>query len=538
MSTPENERIEEQSEPIDEQSTIFSNPAHFNDAPRTVKNRSVKKLVISAVCCALVLGLTIGSYIIIKKIPDKNSQQQQQGNAIQSNSVQVLNTNTLDVKEITVKNENTTFTIRPNIRETDGEQTTEWTVDGVKSKYTDSDAIKSIADVVLLLEASEKVKTEDGIKPEDIDKQFGFDKPNITAKVVTKDEANSYTVYFGDNAPAQLGIYCKVSNKQEVYIVSDDTVLTLQAEVTDFAVTTGFAGAENNSKTASCFENGSITKFDYITVNGTAYKNTLKVEMQNDDSINAYFAYQITSPGKRIADDTKVEQLLECFENGIMSYGAYCFEPTKADLKKYKLDKPEYTVTISLNGQKTAFSFSQASETYYALIDESKEMIHKIPIAYLPIAENTLEDYYSSFIILEMLSGLDGMQVNTPDGKIYNFDLKFTAANEDKGVESDKYQAFYNGKELDIENFKRYYTKLISLTAISYDYKTGLKEAARITLKHSANTRDVVMIFREYSAGRYQVEVDGTFMGLITATEFNKLMDDTPKVAAGKTVTE
>jgi hypothetical protein len=129
------------------------------------------------------------------------------------------------------------------------------------------------------------------------------------------------------------------------------------------------------------------------------------------------------------------------------------------------------------------------------------------------------------------------MSVVTPDKKTYNFDLKYTAADDEKDIKQ-KYQAFYNGKELEIDNFKRYYQKLIALTPISYESKSGLKTAAKITLKHSANIKDVVLTFKKYSSQRYQVELDGIPMGLITASAFNELMEDTPKVAKGETISE
>ncbi|MBR5011743.1 MAG: hypothetical protein IKY12_04220, partial [Clostridia bacterium] len=68
--------------------------------------------------------------------------------------------------------------------------------------------------------------------------------------------------------------------------------------------------------------------------------------------------------------------------------------------------------------------------------------------------------------------------------------------------------------------------------------KSGLKTVAKITLKHSANIQDVVLTFKKYSSQRYQVELDGIPMGLITASAFNELMEDTPKVAKGETINE
>ncbi len=521
MSTPENEKIE------NAESTIFSNPSHYNDEPRVVKATSNRKIIVSVICAVLALSIAIGGYFaVVNLLPEIN----EEGEALSGLSVSVLNISAAEVKSISVKNETTPFVMIPNVSETDGEQETEWTLEGINKAYTESDAIGDVADILLKLTAVQEVKDASG--------DYGFDKVKISADIVMKDDSKSYTVAFGDTAPANMGMYCRLSNSDKIYIVSSDNVLKLQSEPTDFAITTGFAALTSNSQTADCFKDGQIADFDYIGVTGSEYASPLKIEIQNDDAINAYFAYKITKPMERIANDEKVAELLSCFEGGISSQGAYCFEPTAADLKKYKLDNPEFTVTISLNGEKTSFSFSCISDTHCALIDESKDMIHKIPISNLPLANNKIEDYYSTFIMLEAMSGIDEVITKTPDGKVYPFRLQYTPKDEDKGIDEDKYQAFYGGNELDIANFKRYYSKLISLSPISYDYKTGLKTEAEITLKHTDNTPDTVLTFKKYSSGRYQVELNGIPMGLITATEFKEIMDDTPLVAENKTINE
>ncbi len=525
MSFSENDNLELNEDMRESESTIFADPAHYNDEPRSKPKKSRFSPIVKVLAVVLCVGIAVGAYFAIDKLVPEPEEKEED-----SIVIDVIKASSAYVREIKIKNENSEYRILPKTTQTDGESSTEWTLDGVDSTYTASSAIEDVADAVLDLDAVREIADTSG--------DFGFDDPSVVAEIVGDGESlQSYTVTIGDAAPADLGCYCKISGKDEVYIISSDIMLTLQADPIDFAVTTGYTGAEQNSKSSSCFVDGAISTFDYISISGAQYNKPLTIKPQTDESINAYFSYIITSPTKRIADDEQVAVLLSCFESGISSVGAYSYNTTVENLKKYRLDKPDFVVTISLNGQKNTFKFSKVDDLYCALLDGSTNMIHKIPISTLSISQNNVEDYYSSFIILETLSGLSQMKVKTPDGKQYSFDLKYTAADAENDIEQ-KYQAFYKGKELDIANFKRYYQKLIALTPISYENKTGLKTAATITLVHTGGTDDVVLTFRKYSSARYQVELDGIPMGLITATAFNELMADTPKVANGQTVNE
>ena len=526
MSFPENENKQIGSEGGEFESTIFADPEHYNDKPREATPKGKKPIIVRAVALVLALGIAVGGYFAIDRLIPEEKEPQESGGI----ATDVLTVDTAYIQSVSIKNENTQYTILQKRVESADASETLWSIKGIKSDYTDSSMVEKVVDKIANIDAL-RTLTDDG-------RDFGFQNAAITVEVKGDGEkVKDYTVTFGDNAPADMGCYCKISGDEKVYIVDKDVALELQKEPIEFAVTTGYKGVTPTLDNAEYFSDGRIFNFDYISVSGAKQTKPLVVKPQLDDAINAYFAYIITSPTKRIANDEQVATLIGYFESGIASVGAYSYEKSDKTLKKYGLDKPDYVVTISMGGKKNTFKFTKQDELHCALIDSSTGMIHKVPVSTLSICNNKTEDYYSTFIILETLSGLKQMSVVTPDKKTYNFDLKYTAADDEKDIKQ-KYQAFYNGKELEIDNFKRYYQKLIALTPISYESKSGLKTVAKITLKHSANIKDVVLTFKKYSSQRYQVELDGIPMGLITASAFNELMEDTPKVAKGETINE
>ncbi len=508
-----------------EESTIFSDPAHYREEAAERKNTAKKSAVIKIVSVILAACVAVGGFFILRCVLPEPAEGEKE------DTILIKNVSAASAEKISVKNETSEYTVLSSLVENEGESEFVWSVEGIDSTLTSSSSIENLAETVCALKAAVKVKDSSG--------DFGFDKPGVTVTVTAREDAfEDYTVTLGNSAPSGLGVYCKVSGDENVYVIDTSIMQEFLAEPIDFAVTTGFAGIEETSANTTCFSNGNITSFDYISISGEKYKNPLRIELQTDDSINSYFAYKITSPSARIGDDTAIGELVGCFSSGVTSVGAYSYTSSAEELKEYRLDNPDYTVTISLKGQKHTLKFSIIDDLYCAMLCDNSPMIHKVALSTLTITNYAVEDYYSDFIILETLSGLDGMKVETPNDGVFDFTLKYTAADEENDIKQ-SYQAFYNDSELDIENFKRYYSKLIALSPISHDSKQISEIAAKITLSHSDESlNDTVLTFKKYSSQRYQVELDGIPMGLITNSAFNELMNDTVKAANGDTVKE
>ncbi len=512
MSLEDNKNLNE-----DTRSTIFSDPAYYNENDERKKGKSDGKKMLTKIIACLLAVVLLGTalFAAIKLIPQIT---EEEGTNTASISVTDMSEN--EVKSVEINNENGFIKLNAELKEADGKSEVEWTVEGVDSALTSSSSIGTVAGSVLKLSATDKLAFSD---------DFGFDNSPITVKVNAKSDDKGYTLTFGNSAPAELGIYCKISNDTEnIYVIPNETVYSLQCVATDFATTTGYSGIPVTSETSSSISDGKIINLDYLTVSGEKWGNdTLKVVMQDDEAVNAFFAYKTLSPRVHVGDDNAVESITSLFASGISSSGAYAFSSDTETLKEYGLDKPDYVVTLSVAGTVHTLKVSVKEDGNCAMYDGIKPMIHKVPASYLPFVNTDITAYYSSFIVLENLSGLTELKVEVLGNKTYNFNLKFTAG-EDSG--GDTYEAFFEGKELDIQKFKDYYKILVSMSPVSYESKSGLKTALRVTFKHSGDIPDTVLEFKEYSSQRYQAEISGTPIGLVTKTVYDDFVKATEQV--------
>ncbi|MBQ6816172.1 MAG: DUF4340 domain-containing protein [Clostridia bacterium] len=496
-----------------EYSTIFSAPAEHNDK-KPPKKPLLKRLLATLLAVCLIAGVTVA---VVKLIPEKARDDNT------DSSFEVINIDSANIATAEVIEDQNKIIFVSELVEGESKSETVWQVSGTDKDLTDSDKIKSA------VESASKINAIKIIEGNIAD--YGLEAPKLTINFTAANAAfENFSVLVGNTAPAGLGYYCKISNKDAIYLVDNDFSVLFSCSPLDFADTTGISGIEQTTENADCFSDGSLVLFDYIKLSGQNY-NGLTIVPQTDEKINSYFAYKITSPSVRIGSDTAVNELLTIATNGIASSGAYCFNPTAADIAKYKLNNPYATFEISVKGKVYTIKAAKVDDTYFAVMANGDNMIHKIPAASVSFASGQTTDYYSSFIILENLSGLSGFNVAFQNGQSYNFKTEYNNENE-------SYKAYLGDSELDIENFKKLYRQFIELTPAEYDSKAINGAALTINLVHSDGTPNTVVEFKVYSPQRYQVELDGIPMGLITASTYEKFAQNIKNTAQGNPVAE
>lgn len=503
-----------QSAPEEETSTIFSAPSEHDDGPRK-KQPIGKRLLAAALALLIVIGATVS---VIKLIPEKQEE------TPKDLSFNVINIDSANIEKAEIKYESSALTLLSAVKEENGTSSVNWSVDGVAETYTDSSKIKSTVDSAAAIKASKIVEGT----PAD----FGLDKPRAEITLTARNSAfETVTVKIGNSAPANMGCYLMLSNDSKIYLADTSVLSLIDLNALDFATTTGLTGVVKTSENSDCFSDTSIKKFDYITLSGKNYPTPLKIEMQEDENLNAYFAFKITSPALRIGNDDKIIELINSLSTGITSSGAYAFDPDTAALKSYRLDDPDVVITISVKNKTYTILASKVDDSTYAAIDTYGGMIHKIPASSLTVATAKPTDFYSTFIVLENLSGLSNFKAEFKNGETYNFQTIYNKDNE-------SYKALIDGKELNIDNFKALYRQFISLTPVEQDSKTLSDCALTVTLVHSSGSADTVIKFKPYSDARYQVEMNGIPMGLITLAHYDKFASNIKNVAEGNTVIE
>ena len=492
------------------ESTIFSDPAHFHDDAQT-KDKSKRSLTLRAISVILVVCIVaMGAFLADKFIPRKAADEQET-----TETVIVTNIAESDVASVTVENELGSVVLNSSNTEVNGVSTTVWSVEGVKTELVSSDTISSFVKNAIQLTATEKIAIGE------VD--YGFDNPSATVKVKTV--GGQCTLTIGKTAPGEFGYYCKSSlDKESIDVINGaPAVMFNTATALDFAATDGFSSVKND-KNESCFSGESITQFDYIKISGKKHAKAIKIIEQEDEDVNAYFAFKMVEPSVRICDNTAAETVLKAFSGGFANSGAYAYSTDKETLKKYGLDNPDYVITLSLKGEEHTLKFSVYDETYAAFIDGKTDMVQKVALSSVSFATTSIEGYYSGFITLENLTGLKAMKVETPRGT-FTFDIKYN------GEVDPDFDIKCSGNALDLARFKDYYGSLVAMTPISYEDYSEKASTVKITFIHSGDLDDTVLTFNKSKELRYLASIDGIPIGQVTSSSLDTFIEATVKMA-------
>lgn len=487
-------------------STIFSDPALNKKAEKTGKK---SKLLLRAVCAAAAVAVfAAGVLAVIKLIPKMETDSQQEDNKI---SVIAVDKNA--VSDVDIKNENGNIVLQSNLVEGNTESSYYWTVQGVNSDYTDSETVANTVNTVTTISASKEIATD---SPD----EYGMDNPTTTVTLTFRESAaESITLKIGNNASANLGCYCAVSDKPgKVYIIPTETVLALQCVATDFGKKTGLATAAQDSR---FFSDNDITSFTKLELSGKNYQDGLEISMFSDETLNSVYAYQVTKPISRIAETEPVDNTVALFSSGITAAGIYAFDPTAEDIAKYGLDNPDAKVTLTLGEKAYSLSAAKVDDNYFAVVDGYAKVIYKVSSSALPFATNTTTDFYSKFIVLENLSKLSSFTMSVTGGQTYKIDISNTVDSE-SGEEV--ISASQNGVSLDAEKVKSMYRYLITASIIDYSSVQTQSTDMIIVLTHTDGSADTVVKFCKAGSQRYMVYVNNTEMGQITSTVYNQLI--------------
>jgi hypothetical protein len=121
------------------------------------------------------------------------------------------------------------------------------------------------------------------------------------------------------------------------------------------------------------------------------------------------------------------------------------------------------------------------------------------------------------------------------EGEKLAFDIstKYDEASKRDTVSSVKFE----GKAITTLNFQNFYGFLTLIAAQSYDEHdtSGMEPATIFTIRHKDGSAPTVIKYFKITNARYQVEVNGTKMGLISSSDHTRIMKYAKNCAADKT---
>ena len=383
------------------------------------------KLLIGLVAVAVI---AIGAYIgvvVYKNNQTKKAYEEEQKKII-------FSFDPLDITDMDVTNSTGDFSFRL----TDNG----WEITQGQKFPLSPDRFVEIATTMSTLTAS-KVLTEE--VPEDLS-EYGLDAPMKISFRLNDD--TGYTAYIGSKVPGDSSYYLRAEGKDAIYIVSEEDVQKLSAEVSDLKDKLLF----DTSGTSD------ITYLKYIN-NGTIVYDISKNEN----------GWEVIAPFKRgvvnAASVTNITSLI------IRAECVTFIDEELTDLSKFGFDHPSHQLEIKTDEKEAKIIFGnyydEAGQYIYAY-NRAIDQIYIFETASVGFIDSKLEDILFKRIHDEAFDNIKKFELDIFGTKV-DIDYNYT-------VETGKTSSYsVNGKSVDRENEKilEAFNNLInSVTGVSFDY--------------------------------------------------------------------
>lgn len=514
----ENEKVTQSD---DEFSTVFSDPAQHKQVKTKKNNRAI---IIVALC--LVVALIVGGGVW----GAKNCVSQEDGESSFDNVIELVNYDAGDIKTVTVTNKNGTFDFYSESKQVvdseSGEEITqiEWYLKGYDKTFTNSGLIGQKVEQVVDFDAVREITTK-------TDKDCGLEKPLVTVNIVTL-KGEKFTVLVGSESPDKMGIYVKVSGKDNIYIVGDRLDEQLTFTDIDLASTEAQGGITLSDKYDDYYSDGKLTNFDSITLSGKYFKEKLVFELNDDPLLGTYVPYLVTSPIKRPAEN--VDGIFSVLADGFPVSGAYAYDVKPKTLAKFGLDSPDFQLSAKFKDYAYTYKFKKQDDGYYAVVGNDSKVVKKISAEEATFLYYKTEDFYSKTVFMASIEDISRLTLKF-DSKTYSFDIE---KNPSGSEELNKYIVECEGKVYNSSYFQSFYQYLCLLEVMDFDTEK-IKGEPELTITYNYNDSKraaTVVKFYKVSATKYQCSVDGVMMGKIGSSSFKKISKNLESLLAGKQV--
>ena len=512
----------------DDFSTIFSAPQEHND-----KNvNSNKKRLIAILASFLAVAVLVGGTIsIIKFIPEMES-----GETSSSvfEDITVLDLNSDKFDTLTVKNSQGEFKLyteqlavtaddSEDAESAEPQTSTAWRVEGVETSKLSNTTVTSIVSAAASVTAKREITTKSA-------SECGFDKPRFEI-TISSAQVGNYTILVGSASPDGTGIYLKLADKDNIYIVEDSSVSVFEFNLLDLADKTALSAVSFSVDTTDYVDtNGKFISFDSLTIEGKNFPEAITIINNTDTSESgSLMPYIIKTPSERYAKSENIEAPVSMFSSTISVVGIYAYDITNESMAATGLDNPDVYVTLTIQGESKWFKISAIDESHCALIRDDSKMIYKVALTNFPILEYKTDDFYSAWVTLYSINDLSGMNI-TVDGEKYSFDID-SKEDEDKKV---SYTIHCNDELITADYFQTFYQNFVALECSDYNL-SDISASADCTVEFKFNDGSTSKLeFYKATETAYQYRLDGMNMGKVTSSAYNKVIKNLKLVAENK----
>ena len=532
---------------IEVDETLFENSTIFCASEEKKKKgrlSPIKKGLISVGSLALLTAIVL--VVVMFVLPQINDVTVDTSSTeSKATSFSVMNIKTDKISQVTIENENSTFTVLPEkVTAEDGSNTYKWLVKG----YEDIDFTtpEYMVSAVTEITALKKFKIDTEAEPSSSDAEsdekndeYGFLSPYAKLTVSLTDDTE-YMVTVGGVSPDKSGRYIMLDGEGDIdelegyaYLI-DTSVINCVGNSLESCVNMSSAPAfVAESDEDPYFDEGSLISFDYIYIDGRLHKNKIKIICPSDDL--SLLSYMIEEPNDQAANDESVNAIL-ALTSGVYNSGAYVLNYKNSDLKEYGLDNPYVTYKFKAGNNLLDIKIGDKDENgYYAYIVSysvdggktmiSKDIIYKLDSYSYEFIEYKASDIYFEKLFIEYIKYVDSLTA-TVDGE----ETKFTLHHDEKNAAT--FTVTTNeGREIDDDEFCYYYARLLYLSALENTDETYTPSgdsviSFKLTYTAEGKEADEISIYPyEKNVRRNIFRLNGKGTALVSSTLVNDLID-------------
>lgn len=278
--------------------------------------------------------------------------------------------------------------------------------------------------------------------------EYGLDSPRATVDITFSD-ASAVTLYIGNDAPAESGVYLRKEGDQNVYLVLSNMVnmfLVDKLQYIDKAISR---------------ELGEKETVQSITISGSHYDEEISIIAGSSETTEC--DYRITKPRREICDKDVAEDYAYLFYN-LCGTTVVAAQADSAQRSKYGLDDPYMNVKIVTDtGYTVNVLASKADDSGKCYIMSGYgTVIFEENVADLSWYDMHYEEFLSKVMVYPNMQDIEEMTISQ-DGRDDVYTFKRQTVINSRYEDSISTTVFCNDKKVDNLNIVNFVCNLIGV---------------------------------------------------------------------------
>lgn len=470
-------------------------------------NKKVKGLIAGTVAVVVL----VAALVILMLMP--GTEDGASSSDVSSSSDIVLNSKAVsDISSITVQNSLGEYTVTPG---ENGEYSVTGLTEDIPLNQSGYDNITSDASEIVAKRLVEE-NTENLA-------QYGLEEPQAQVSIAYAD-GSELSMAVGEDAPLEAG----------TYVLQDGKVYLFNSHKVDTFLLSNLAFVDKNL-TSPAGEGDDAPVLVKMTLSGTARPQTVVMEDSGND-VSSMSNYNITAPKYHVGDQTKTQELADSIY-GISTQEVVAVNPTDEQLEEYGLKEPYSVVEAVFEKETITLKASEPKDGYSYVMNGARNIIYKLSAEGYPWIDATYESLASVMVITPLITTVSELVITTPEQE-YTFEL--TSVEDADNSAMVLQQVTYEGKELDLDNFKNFYQNVISARNRTYTTQQpeeGAEPLLTFRYRYTDTSReDDVVEFYKAENTRVFVSLNGDCESMEYQSYVDRILADIEMVINGETV--